>query len=447
MSRPGKGGSRPGDRPGARGSDGGRGGPRQGGTRSGGGRSGGSRSGSGRREPEGLPLAELALVEALRFLQPADLVLRRFFAAHREMGRRDRAELAELVFDVLRNRRLYASLAQSAGGSLPARMLALSRERARIRTEGLAPEIRLSLPDWLYRRLAARMPKAELESLGAALLKPAPLDLRANLLKGDRDAALAALRAEGIDCEPSAVAPQGIRVAGKPALERTRAFNDGLVEVQDCGSQLIALLCAPRRGQTVVDFCAGAGGKTLALAALLRGSGQVFACDVSVGRLQRLRPRLARSGASNVQPYGIDSELDPKLERLAGRADVVLVDAPCSGTGTLRRNPDLKWRMDDSGVDELSVRQGSILAAAARLVRPGGALVYATCSLLDEENDAVRRAFEAAHPGWTVEPAGAVLSRQGVPASAVAPDAECLELRPDRHDTDAFYAVRWTRPA
>lgn len=465
MSGPAKGGARPGDRPGGRASDGGRGGPRQGGARSGGGRSsgsggsdgsGGSRAaGGGRgpaggrsgREPEGLPPAELALVEALRFLQPADLVLRRFFAAHREMGRRDRAELAELVFDVLRNRRLYASLAQSAGGSLPARMLALSRERARIRTEGLAPEIRLSLPDWLYQRLAARMPKAELESLGAALLKPAPLDLRANLLKGDRDAALAALRAEGVDCEPSTIAPQGIRVAGKPALERTRAFNDGLVEVQDCGSQLIALLCAPRRGQTVVDFCAGAGGKTLALAALLRGTGQVFACDVSVGRLQRMRPRLARSGASNVQPYGIDSELDPKLERLAGRADVVLVDAPCSGTGTLRRNPDLKWRMDDSGVAELTVRQGAILAAAARLVRPGGALVYATCSLLDEENDAVRRAFEATHPDWTVEPAGAVLSRQGVPASAVAPDAECLELRPDRHDTDAFYAVRWKRPA
>ncbi|GAA4408210.1 RsmB/NOP family class I SAM-dependent RNA methyltransferase [Quisquiliibacterium transsilvanicum] len=445
MSGATKGGARPGDRPGARGAGGGRGGPKPGGGR--GGPQPGSGSGRGRREPAALPLAELALIEALRFRQPADLVLRRFFAEHREMGRRDRAEVAELVFDVLRNRRLYASLAQSAGGSLPARMLALSRERAQIRTAGLAPEIRLSLPDWLYERLAARMPKDELESLGASMLKPAPLDLRTNLLKGDRDTALASLRSEGIDCEPSALAPLGIRVAGKPALERTRAFNEGLVEVQDCGSQLIALLCAPRRGQTVVDFCAGAGGKTLALAALLRGTGQIFACDVSVGRLQRLRPRLARSGASNVQPYGIDNELDPKLERLAGRADVVLVDAPCSGTGTLRRNPDLKWRMDDAGVAELTARQGSILAAAARLVRPGGALVYATCSLLDEENDTVRRAFEAAHPGWTVEPAGAVLSRQGVPESAVPPDAECLELRPDRHDTDAFYAVRWRRPA
>ncbi|HWS73913.1 MAG TPA: RsmB/NOP family class I SAM-dependent RNA methyltransferase [Quisquiliibacterium sp.] len=388
------------------------------------------------------------MTEALRFEQPADVVLRRFFAAHREMGRRDRAELAERVFDVLRNRRLYASLAQSAGGaSLPARMLALSRERGQIRTEGLAPAVRLSLPDWLYERLAARLPAAELEALGQALLRPAPLDLRANLLESDRDAALEALRAEGIDCVVSELAPQGIRVAGKPALERTRAFTDGLVEVQDCGSQLIAHLCAPRRGQTVVDFCAGAGGKTLALAALLRGSGQVFACDVSVARLQRLRPRLARSGASNVQPYGIDSENDPKLTRLAGRADVVLVDAPCSGTGTLRRNPDLKWRITEPEIAELAAKQGAILAAAARLVRPGGALVYATCSLLDEENDGVRRAFEAAHPGWVVDPAGAVLARQGVPPEALSPDAECLELRPDRHDTDAFYAVRWLRPA
>lgn len=411
---------------------------------------GAPRSGSRprRRAPEGPPLAEQALAEALKFEQPADVVLRRFFAAHRELGRRDRAELAERVFDVLRNRRLYASLAQSAGGgSLPARLLELSRSRDGIRTEGLAPAVRLSLPDWLYERLAARLPVDALEALGQALLRPAPLDLRANLLKTDREAALAALRAEGIDCEPSVLAPQGIRVAGKPALERTRAFTGGLVEVQDCGSQLIAHLCAPRRGQTVVDFCAGAGGKTLALAALLRGSGQVFACDVSVARLQRLRPRLARSGASNVQPFGIDHEDDPKLARLAGRADVVLVDAPCSGTGTLRRNPDLKWRITEPEIAGLAAKQGAILAAAARLVRPGGALVYATCSLLDEENDAVRRAFEAGHPGWRLDPAGEVLSRQGVPPEVVSPQAECLALRPDQHDTDAFYAVRWIRPS
>jgi 16S rRNA (cytosine967-C5)-methyltransferase len=390
--------------------------------------------------------AEQVLAQALEFDAPADAVLRRFFAAHRQMGQRDRAAVAERVFDVLRNRRLYAYLAQTGSGSLAARLIAISRERERIDASALPPEVRYSLPDWLATRLRERFAPEAMASLARALLQPAPLDLRANLLKTTRDDAIARLRAEGIVCEPSAFAPLGIRVEGKPALERTAAFRDGLVEVQDCGSQLIAHLVAPRRGQTVIDFCAGAGGKSLALAALLRGTGQVFACDVSTARLQRLRPRLARSGASNVQPFGIDSEADPKLSRLAGRADAVLVDAPCSGTGTLRRNPDLKWRMDEKAIGELLAKQRAILAAAARLVRPGGALVYATCSLLVEENDAQRRWFEAQHPQFSLEPAPAVLQRQGVQPPALE-DPECLSLRPDLHDTDAFYAVRWLRAA
>jgi len=391
-------------------------------------------------------LAEQALAGVLAFDAPADAVLRRFFAAHPQMGRRDRAEVAERVFDVLRNRRLYAHLAQSASGTLPARLLAISRASAEIDVTGLAPAVRLSLPDWLYARLAHGLAPDALEALAAAMLRPAPLELRANLLKTDRDGAIAALRAEGIECAASPLAPTGIRVRGKPALERSAAFRDGLVEVQDCGSQLVAELVAPRRGQSVVDFCAGAGGKTLALAALLRGSGQVFACDVSVARLQRLRPRLARSGATNVQPFGIDSEADPKLERLEGKADAVLVDAPCSGTGTLRRNPDLKWRQSEAAIAELAAKQRAILAAAARLVRPGGALVYATCSLLDEENGQVRAWFEQSHPGWAVDPAVPLLARRGADPAPVL-DEHCLVLRPDTHDVDAFYAVRWLRPA
>jgi len=391
-------------------------------------------------------LAEQALAGVLAFDAPADAVLRRFFAAHPQMGRRDRAEVAERVFDVLRNRRLYAHLAQSASGTLPARLLAISRASAEIDVTGLAPAVRLSLPDWLYARLAHGLAPDALEALAAAMLRPAPLELRANLLKTDRDGAITALRAEGIECAASPLAPTGIRVRGKPALERSAAFRDGLVEVQDCGSQLVAELVAPRRGQSVVDFCAGAGGKTLALAALLRGSGQVFACDVSVARLQRLRPRLARSGATNVQPFGLDSEADPKLERLEGKADAVLVDAPCSGTGTLRRNPDLKWRQTEAGIAELAAKQRAILAAAARLVRPGGALVYATCSLLDEENGQVRAWFEQSHPGWAVDPAVPLLARRGADPVPVL-DEHCLVLRPDTHDVDAFYAVRWLRPA
>lgn len=408
------------------------------------GRFGGGRLKGRRDRSEPAGLAERALARVLEFDAPADAILRRFFAAHPQMGRRDRADVAERVFDVLRNRRLYAHLAQSGSGPLAARMIALSRQRAGDVGGAATPAVRLSLPDWLYERLARQFPAAQLESLGAALLEPAPLDLRVNLLRTDRDAAIEALRAQGIACEPCALAPTGIRVSGKPALERTAAFRDGLVEVQDCGSQLVAELVAPRRGQTVVDFCAGAGGKTLALAALLRGSGQVFACDVSVARLQRLRPRLARSGATNVQPFGIDSEADPKLARLEERADAVLVDAPCSGTGTLRRNPDLKWRQSEADVAELVAKQRAILAAAARLVRPGGVLVYATCSLLDEENGGVRRWFEQAHAGWEPEPAAPLLARRGACLEPLLDEA-CLVLRPDTHGADGFFAVRWVR--
>jgi 16S rRNA (cytosine967-C5)-methyltransferase len=406
---------------------------------------GGARGGAARQPGGSLAsMIEQALAKVLAFDAPADSVLRRFFAAHPEMGRRDRAELAERVFDVLRNRRLYAHLAQSGAGPMEARLVAISQRSLDIDASAIAPAIRYSLPDWLYTRLAQRLPQDVLGALAAAMLRPAALDLRVNLLKADRDTALARLREEGIDCEPSGLAPTGIRVRGKPALERTLAFTEGLVEVQDCGSQLVAELVAPRRGQTVIDFCAGAGGKTLALAALLRGSGQVFACDVSTARLQRLRPRLSRSGASNVQPFGIDNEGDPKLARLAGRADAVLVDAPCSGTGTLRRNPDLKWRLDETAIAELVDKQRSILAAAARLVRVGGALVYATCSLLDEENQEIRRWFEDTHPGWEVDPAAPLLERRGALPTPLL-DPECLVLRPDTHDSDAFFAVRWLR--
>jgi 16S rRNA (cytosine967-C5)-methyltransferase len=309
---------------------------------------------------------------------------------------------------------------------------------------------RYSLPDWLAEVLAERR---DAEQLAAALLAPAPLDLRANALKADRDSAAASLAADGIKAQPLALVPTALRVEGKPALESSRAFLDGLVEVQDVGSQLLAMLVGARRGQTVVDLCAGAGGKTLALAAAMRSTGQVFACDVSAARLLRLRPRLQRAGATNVQPMGIDSEHDPKLERLAARADAVLVDAPCSGTGTLRRNPDLKWRTDPRTLGRLQSQQQSILAAAARLVKPGGTLVYATCSLLPVENEHQAEAFEAAHPVFVRESARELLLAQGA-GLAADPDHEgseadsgFLRLLPHRDGSDAFFAVRWRRAA
>jgi len=297
---------------------------------------------------------------------------------------------------------------------------------------GLPQAIRLSLPDWLHAELLQQaeaageaVPHAAVERLGRALLQPASLDLRVNLLKTDRETLRATLAEAGIAAEPIAEPATALRVSGKPAIERLEAFEQGWFEVQDAGSQRLVEFCAPRRGQTVVDFCAGAGGKTLALAAAMRSTGQVYACDVSKARLQRLKPRLARSGATSVQPFGIDSERDPKLRRLAARADLVLVDAPCSGTGTLRRNPELKWRMQPAAIDELTARQSAILEAAARLVKRGGALVYATCSLLDRENDAIAAAFSKRHPGFS--------------------PPVFLRIRPDMVQSDGFFAARWIR--
>lgn len=408
-----------------------------------------------RLTPPLIGAVERVLTDVLRLDGPADLALRAYFRANERLGRRDRGTIAETVFDVLRHRRRYGHLAQSMNGPLPRRLARLSfalrfgeailpalkadpedetalRRAIAVGSSGLPQPIRLSLPDWLHAELLEQaraegepVPHAAVERLGEALLRPAALDLRANLLKTDRDRLLATLAAEGVEAVALPGAATAIRVRGKPALERLASFGRGDFEVQDAGSQRLVEFAAPRRGQTVVDFCAGAGGKTLALAAAMRSTGQVYACDVSVARLQRLKPRLARSGATSVQPFGIDSERDPKLRRLAGRADLVLVDAPCSGTGTLRRNPELKWRMQPAAIDELSTRQASILAAAARLVKKGGALVYATCSLLRRENEAVADAFSAAHPGF--EP------------------PVVMRIRPDMDDTDGFFAARWIR--
>jgi 16S rRNA (cytosine967-C5)-methyltransferase len=197
------------------------------------------------------------------------------------------------------------------------------------------------------------------------------------------------------------------------------------------------LLLGPKRGEMVVDFCAGAGGKTLALGAMMRSTGRLYAFDVSEKRLLKMRPRVARSGLSNVHPVLIDSENDIKVKRLAGKIDRVLVDAPCSGLGTLRRNPDLKWRQTPKAVDELVAKQRAILAGAARLVKPGGRLVYATCSLLDAENRGVIDDFLASHPEFVHLPA----TNCWRPARVDLDTGIDLELRPDVHGTDGFYAA------
>ena len=302
---------------------------------------------------------------------------------------------------------------------------------------------RADLPDWLAGRLLGTFDEAGVLALAQGLNRAAPLDLRANVLKLDRDALLARLREEGIAAEPGALSPQAVRLVGKPALQKHPLFLDGSFEVQDEGSQLLGLLVQPRRGELVIDFCAGAGGKTLQLGAMMRSSGRLYAFDVSEKRLAKLKPRMARSGLSNVHPVLIAHENDAKVKRMVGKADRVLVDAPCTGLGTLRRNPDLKWRQSPAAVDEMVAKQTAILAAAARLVRPGGRLVYATCSLLAEENDAVVDAFLAAHPQFRSLSAQEVLHKQGV----MLETGERLRLLPHLHDTDGFFAAVLERVA
>ena len=403
--------------------------------------------------------ATQALGAVLAFDFPADAVLSRHFRDNRELGHRDRGFIAEAVYGVLRRLRWLRRL---AGDEATPRMLLLAwfarGEGWPMRNfEGLVSATerdwvasikaadpgeltlaeRADLPDWLAERLLAQMGEADVLALAHGLNRAAPLDLRVNLLKADRDAVLARLREDGIGAEAGTLSPQAIRLAGKPALQKHPLFLDGSFEVQDEGSQLLGLLVQPKRGELVVDFCAGAGGKTLQLGAMMRSTGRLYAFDVSEKRLAKLKPRMARAGLSNVHPVLIAHESDAKVKRLAGKADRVLVDAPCTGLGTLRRNPDLKWRQSPAAVEEMVAKQGAILAAAARLVRPGGRLVYATCSPLAEENDAIVDAFLAAHPEFRSLSAQEILDKQGVSLET----GERLRMLPHVHDTDGFFAA------
>ena len=404
--------------------------------------------------------AEAAMTSLLAFEYPADGVLSHYFRNHRELGHADRGFVAEACYATLRRLR---SLSARCPDDQPRKLLLAAmyclrgwnlKQLAPILKEGAAvwlavakaaraedwpPAVRCDLPDWLYERLVARFP-GDIESLSAALNRPAPLDLRVNPLKTTREAVLKQLAADHIAAEACRFSPLGIRLEEKPALSRHPLFVDGSIEVQDEGSQLLAYLLAPKRGEMVADFCAGAGGKTLLLGALMRSTGRLYAFDVAEKRLANLKPRLARSGLSNVHPVRIESENDQKVKRLAGKCDRVLVDAPCSGLGTLRRNPDLKWRQSPESVEELVGKQSSILASAARLVKPGGRLVYATCSLLAEENDGVVEAFLAAHENFSVLPAGEMMAPFGLPA-----DDRALRLLPQVHGTDGFFAIAMER--
>jgi len=412
-----------------------------------------------------LELATDLLNKVLQFDTPADRIVSDFFRTHRELGQRERHTLAETTYTVLRQRLLFQHLAQSGKGEMERRLAllgwqgnegflraALSEPEqqwlAQVQTvdrASLPDKLRHNLPEWLADTLKTSIGE-DFWPLVNSLNESAPLDLRVNTFKAKREDVQKALAEGRIEAVPTPYSPWGLRIQGKPALNKLDVFNKGEIEVQDEGSQLLALLTDAKRGEMVVDFCAGAGGKTLALGAAMRNTGRLYAFDTSGHRLAALKPRLARSGLSNVYPVQIAHERDDRIKRLAGKIDRVLVDAPCSGLGTLRRNPDLKWRQSPQSVEELRVKQAAILDSAARLLKPGGRLVYATCSLLEAENEAIAAAFSEAHGReFKLVPVAPLLEKAHVSEADTLVRGDFLRLWPHRHGTDGFFAAVWER--
>ena len=408
--------------------------------------------------PKALLEESARLIEQVfKFDHPADAVVARFFRENRSLGPRERSTLSDTVYAALRQRLKFEALARSGSGSRWRRLAILGFAAERdfllgaitepekvwlaqcdaVDPADWLPQHRHNLPEWLAQSLQAQVGEG-FDALVSSLNQPAPLDLRINTQKKKREAVLDELHAAGLDAQATPYSPWGIRLKGKPSLAK----------VQDEGSQLLALLLDAKRGEMVVDFCAGAGGKTLAIGASMRNSGRLYAFDTSGHRLDALKPRLARSGLSNVHPVAIAHERDERIKRLAGKIDRVLVDAPCSGLGTLRRSPDLKWRQSPEGVQAITVQQNAILDSAARLLKPGGRLVYATCSTLQEENEAVAQAFSQRHPQWVPQSVKDALTELKVDQAAqlCGDDGMYLRMWPHRHGTDGFFAAVWCAP-
>jgi 16S rRNA (cytosine967-C5)-methyltransferase len=418
----------------------------------------------------------LADVEARR--RPAADALKDWGLARRFAGSGDRAAIASLVYDALRRKassawmmgeaspraEVLGALKQlrsfgeaeiaalfSGEGHAPAPLSEAERERLRTGDLAGAPApVQGDYPEWLAPAFAETFGEAAVDE-GRALANRAPVDLRVNALKGDRDRGLAALAHLGAVAAP--LSPIGLRIAVRgdgrgPALAAEPAYLKGLVEVQDEGSQLAALLSGAEPGMQALDLCAGAGGKTLALAGMMANHGQIYASDPDGRRLAPIYARLARSGARNVQVRAPRGDADV-LADLAGRCDLALVDAPCSGSGAWRRNPDAKWRMRPGALEQRIKDQTESLENAARFVKPGGRLVYVTCSLLKAENEDRVAAFLASRADFL--PLEAAHWARACGLAALADRASTLgagiRLSPLRTATDGFYVAALTRTA
>jgi 16S rRNA (cytosine967-C5)-methyltransferase len=415
-----------------------------------------------RLPPAILANAEEVLREILRFAAPADTTLSRYFKDHPRLGGRERGAIAECVYNILRNKSFYTDFSEAGGGATMRRLTLLGMADAvgvealgglteeevawverilQIDRKVMHKSSRSNMPKWLFDKLVEQMGEEETLLLADGMNTPAPLDLRVNTMKATREAVAEELALAPIRSTPTPFSQTGLRVLQKPALQNLPLFKSGAIEVQDEGSQVLSAIVGAKRGEMVVDFCAGAGGKTLALGAIMRNTGRLYAFDVSEKRLAKLKPRMARSGLSNVHPVQIAHERDAKIKRLAGKIDRVLVDAPCSGLGTLRRNPDVKWRQKPDAIGELQVKQAAILAGAARLLKGGGRLVYATCSFLDDENDFIAKQFLETHPDFELVPMNKVLAEQKIELEM----GDYLKLLPHKHQTDGFFAAVFER--
>lgn len=405
-----------------------------------------------------------ALSVILKLDGPADVLMKLFFKSSPHLGVRDRGLIAEGIYYALRH---YASLRWAMRPVHPDRAPRLAALVTLARQHGLealppnsigreegplknilaakiedAPaHVRAELPQWLFDLIEAQYDDTAV--LYPAMLEGAPLDLRVNLLKANREEVLAELEKNGVQAFATPYSPDGIRLPTKPGLTQWPIYKDGLVDVQDEGSQLIARLVHPHRREMICDFCAGAGGKTLAMGALMRSTGRLYAFDVNEKRLNGMLPRMRRAGLSNVHPIAIRNEKENRVKRLQGKFDRVLIDAPCSGTGTFRRNPDLKWRLSPAEMDRINDIQKNILEEASKLVKAGGRLVYATCSMIRRENQDVVEAFLAAHPEWHLVPALEILAQQGITFDPEAAKrfGDYFQMLPHVHNTDGFFAA------
>jgi 16S rRNA (cytosine967-C5)-methyltransferase len=399
------------------------------------------------------------LGEILDFYGPADMKLSNYFREHGELGQKDRGEVAECIYGVIRRFRFLKKmngddnnykklvitwLIKIEGRSIRDLEHELSKEeiewakalKSKNAEEYTWPE-KLSLSDWLWELLVEQYGIEEAILLGRSFLEPAKLDIRVNTIKISRDDLVKELAKEINDIEVMAYSPSGIRVARGTSLSRNRLFLEGKIEVQDESSQILSFLVDAKRGMMVADFCAGAGGKSLAVGAIMKNTGRIYAYDISEKRIINLGKRLKKSGLSNLFAQKIKNEKDAKLKKLNGKFDRVLADVPCSGTGTFRRNPDLKWKNSIQDLDELNLKQLAILDEAKKLVKKEGRLIYSTCSLLKRENGLIIESFLDKNRNFKIISVNDILIKNQIPLST----GIFLELTPYNHKTDGFFAA------